>query len=286
MTLFTLLLVLALERLFKYSEHWQLDHWLELLFSRLRDTSLAQSLLLTICWMLLVAICLRLISGWLYDIPLLLMWITLLLLCIGAGNIRRQYRNYLVAATRGDNNAATAISEELILIYSLPMDCDPLDRLRKLQNVLLWINFRFYLAPLFWLVIVGPWGPVALAGYAFLRAWQTWLIRRSTPIKHARSGIDILLHWLDWIPVRLACIAYILLGNSEKTPLFWFTSLRDIHRSQYSVLTQLAQTLLVEHEQSYLDAVQTPRSAVSLAKRTTIVIVLLIILLNINCMLI
>ena len=40
--------------------------------------------------------------------------------------------------------------------------------LRELQNALLWINFRFYLAPLFWLIVGGTWGPVTLMGYDFL----------------------------------------------------------------------------------------------------------------------
>ncbi|MCA1922973.1 regulatory signaling modulator protein AmpE, partial [Buttiauxella noackiae] len=34
MTLFTLLLVMIWERLFKQGEHWQLDHRLEVLFRR------------------------------------------------------------------------------------------------------------------------------------------------------------------------------------------------------------------------------------------------------------
>lgn len=108
MTLFTLLLVLAWERLFKHGEHWQLDHWLARPFSRLRETSLAQTLILALCWILLVAVCLRLASGWFYQIPLL--WVILALLCIGAGGIRRHYRDYLIAAARGDIDASAAMS--------------------------------------------------------------------------------------------------------------------------------------------------------------------------------
>lgn len=229
--------------------------------------------------MLLVAVCLRLASGWFYQIPLLLLWVILALLCIGAGGIRRHYRDYLVAAARGDIDASAAMSEELALIHGLPVEGAPAERLRELQNALLWINFRFYLAPLFWLVIGGPWGPVPLAGYAFLRAWQTWLARRSTPLKRARSGIDMLLHWLDWLPVRLAGAAYALLGHGEKALPAWFASLWDIHSSQYQVLTRLAQFSLAR--EPHLDAVQTPRAAVALAKKVTLVIVVVVALLTI-----
>ncbi len=44
MTLFTLLLVLAWERLFKLGEHWQLDHRLEVVFARLQRFSLIQTI--------------------------------------------------------------------------------------------------------------------------------------------------------------------------------------------------------------------------------------------------
>lgn len=56
------------------------------------------------------------------------------------------------------------MAEELALIHGLPVDCSEELRLRELQNALLWINFRYYLAPLFWFVVFGPYGPIALAG--------------------------------------------------------------------------------------------------------------------------
>lgn len=47
MTLFTTLLVLIAERLFKLGEHWQLDHRLEVLFRRVKHFSLPATLLMT-----------------------------------------------------------------------------------------------------------------------------------------------------------------------------------------------------------------------------------------------
>lgn len=65
-------------------------------------------------------------------------------------------------------------------------------------------------------MVFGPYGPIALAGYAFLRAYQTWLARHNTPLERSQSGIDHLLNWLDWIPVRLAGAAYALFGHGER----------------------------------------------------------------------
>lgn len=144
---------------------------------------------------------------------------------------------------------------------------------------MLWINFRFYLAPLFWLIVGGTWGPVTLMGYAFLRAWQYWLARYQTPHHRLQSGIDGVLHVLDWVPVRLAGVVYALIGHGEKALPAWFASLGDFHTSQYQVLTRLAQFSLAR--EPHVDKVETPKAAVSMAKKTSFVVVVVIALLTI-----
>lgn len=279
MTLFTLLLVLAWERLFKQGEHWQIDHRLEVVFRRLPSPSLFQTLFLTLCCMASVAVLLWLVSGVLFGVVLLLLWIVISLMCIGAGEVRQHYRRYLQAAQRGEKDASQQLATELALIHGLPLGTGETERLKELQNALLWINFRFYLAPLFWFMVAGPYGPVALAGYAFLRARQTWLARHHTPLARAQSGVDALLHWLDWIPVRLAGATYALLGHGEKALPAWFSSLCDTRNSQYWVLTQLAQFSLAR--EPHIDPVATPKAAVALAKKVTMVLVVVVALLTI-----
>ena len=279
MTLFTLLLVLLWERLFKLGEHWQIDSRLQALFRRVRHFSMARTLMMTAAAMLVVFLCLRALYGLFFNVPLLVFWILLGLLCIGAGVVRLHYHKYLLAASHDDIDARVAMASELTLIHGVPPDCNETEFLRELQNALLWINYRFYLAPLFWFTLGGPWGPVTLAGYAFLRAWQSWLARHHTPHQRLQSGIDAILHVLDWVPVRLAGVAYALLGHGEKALPAWFASLGDIHTSQYQVLTRLAQFSLARDV--HTDKVQTPKAAVSMAKKTTFAIVVVVALLTI-----
>ena len=165
------------------------------------------------------------------------------------------------------------------MIHGVPPDCDEREFLRELQNALLWINFRYYLAPLFWFVVGGPWGPVLLMGYAFLRAWQTWLARYLTPHERLLSGIDAILHVLDWLPVRLVGVVYALIGHGEKALPAWFASLGDRHTSQYQVLTRLAQFSLAR--EPHTDKIETPKAAVSMAKKTSFVVVVIVALLTI-----
>ncbi|KEY58135.1 beta-lactamase regulator AmpE [Serratia sp. DD3] len=279
MTLFTLLLVLAWERLFKQGEHWQLDHYLDVVFQRQHRFSLLRTLVMTLAWMALVWAILWLLRGLLFGVVSLLLWIAIGLLCVGAGAIRQHYRAYLQAAQQGDSHASDQMAEELSLIHGLPVNGSVEERLRELQNALLWINYRYYLAPLFWFVVCGPYGPIALAGYAFLRAYQTWLARHHSPLERSQAGIESLLHCLDWIPVRLAGVVYALLGHGEKALPAWFASLWDRHTSQYQVLTRLAQFSLAR--EPHTDPVQTPRAAVLLARKVTLFVVVVVALLTI-----
>ncbi len=279
MTLFTTLLVLFAERLFKLGEHWQLDHRLEALFRRVKHYSLAGTLVMTIVAMAVVGIIQRALSGVLFNVPSLIFWILLGLLCIGAGRVRLHYHAYLKAASRNDVHAREAMAGELTMIHGVPAGCDEREFLRELQNALLWINYRFYLAPLFWFVVGGSWGPVALMGYAFLRAWQSWLARYQTPHHRLQSGIDAILHIVDWVPVRLVGVVYALVGHGEKALPAWFASLGDRHSSQYQVLTRLAQYSLAR--EPHVDKVATPKAAVSMAKKTSLVVVVIMALLTI-----
>lgn len=279
MTLFTTLLVLIVERLFKLGEHWQLDHRVEAFFRRIKHFSMMRTVGMTLIAMGVTFLLLRALHGLLFNVPLLVAWILIGLLCIGAGKARLHYHAYLNAAARDDAHAREAMASELTLIHGVPPDCDEREFLRELQNALLWNNFRFYLAPLFWLIVGGPWGPVTLVGYACLRAWQSWLARYQTPHQRLQSGIDAILHVLDWIPVRLAGVVYSLLGHGEKALPAWFASLADLHTSQYQVLTRLAQFSLAR--EPHTDKVETPKAAVSMAKKTSFVVVVIIALLTI-----
>lgn len=144
MTLFTTLLVLIFERLFKLGEHWQLDHRLEAFFRRVKHFSLGRTLCMTIIAMGVTFLLLRALQGVLFNVPTLLVWLLIGLLCIGAGKVRLHYHAYLTAASRNDSHARATMAGELTMIHGVPAGCDEREYLRELQNALLWINFRFY----------------------------------------------------------------------------------------------------------------------------------------------
>lgn len=99
MTLFTTLLVLIVERLFKLGEHWHLDHRLEVLFRRTTHFSMVRTLGMTIVAMAVTFLLLRALEGLLFNAPTLVVWILIGVLCIGAGKVRLHYHAYLNAAS-------------------------------------------------------------------------------------------------------------------------------------------------------------------------------------------
>lgn len=120
--------------------------------------------------------------------PLLVVWIIAgCCYCIGAGKVRMHYHAYLKAASRDDAHARGAMASKLATIHGVPPDCDERGSARA-GLTLLWINFRYYLAPLFWFVVGGPWGPVLLMGYGCLLA--DLADRYLTPHERLLSGID------------------------------------------------------------------------------------------------
>ena len=143
MTLFTTLLVLIVERLFKLGEHWQLDHRVEAFFRRIKHFSMMRTVGMTLIAMGVTFLLLRALHGLLFNVPLLVAWILIGLLCIGAGKARLHYHAYLNAAARDDAHAREAMASELTLIHGVPPDCDEREFLRELQNALFWNNFRF-----------------------------------------------------------------------------------------------------------------------------------------------
>lgn len=128
-------------------------------------------------------------------------------------------------------------------------------------------------------MVGGAWGPLTLIAYGVLRARQTWLARYQTPHHRLQSGIDGILHIVDWLPVRLVGVVYALVGHGEKALPAWFASLGDRHSSQYQVLTRLAQYSLAR--EPHVDKVATPKAAVSMAKKTSLVVVVIMALLTI-----
>ena len=278
MTLFALLVSLSLERLFKMGEHWRISRLFTVAFKRIQQPSGNKTLLLITAWLIVLIAIFIFLDNVLFNLPLLIFSIIVGWLCIGAGITRRHYRDYLKAASNNDAHAMNEMASELAFIHGLPEGSQQ-DQLKELQNALIWINYRYYLAPIILFVAFGKIGAIPLAGYALLRSYQTWLARNKDDDFRAKSKIDRILHWVDWIPIRLVAIAYAFLGSGNKALPALKNALTDTKTSQYDILTQLAQLSL--SDEPHDDPVQTPIAAVTLAKKASTAVIVIVSILTI-----
>ncbi|XPE54952.1 regulatory signaling modulator protein AmpE [Shigella flexneri] len=79
---------------------------------------------MTIIAMGVTFLLLRALQGVLFNVPTLLVWLLIGLLCIGAGKVRLRYRAYLTAASRNDSQCRATMAGELTMIHGVPAGCD------------------------------------------------------------------------------------------------------------------------------------------------------------------
>lgn len=162
MTLLSMLIALIVERLAVRGNAWQLLTYLQPYLAASRQGPLRQlashPLLLVLWWLLpalLVALFIQLVQFWLFQ---LLLNTLVLLLCIGSWHYRQLYKQYLNAQARGDQEAAFLLIQQMNSEQGAPALNAP--------QQLVWLNFRYYAAVLFWYMLLGAFGAVA---YACLR---------------------------------------------------------------------------------------------------------------------
>ncbi len=78
---------------------------------------LGRTLGMTIIAMGVTFLLLRALQEVLFNVPTLLVWLLIGLLCIGAGKVRLHYHAYLTAASRNDSHARATMAGELTMIF-------------------------------------------------------------------------------------------------------------------------------------------------------------------------
>lgn len=266
MTLISMLIALIIERLAVRSNGWQLSTYIR---SFLQMSSKAPLLELSrhpygvFLWWLLPAIALQLtliaINFWLFD---LIASTVVLLVCIGSWHYRKSYKQYLNAAGRHDNEAAFLTMQQMASDQGLNNQ-----ELSHGQQ-LVWINFKYYAAVLFWFTVLGAFGAVA---YACLRQMaepktysqqaestivrddDTEITAEATPAASASDDIvsdelahywqgfaTDLCHWAEWLPVRVFGLGLALVGHFSRASGVLLSYLGDSSTPALQVYTDIA----------------------------------------------
>ncbi|WP_348734068.1 regulatory signaling modulator protein AmpE [Rheinheimera texasensis] len=297
MTLLTMLIALIVERLAVRGSAWQLVTYLRPYLQRGQRVTLPglpQPYLMLLWWLLpalLVTLLIYSVQFWLLQLVLNTL---VLLLCIGSWSFRQTYKQFLNAAQRDDQEAAFLAMQQIRTAQGAPE--------LSYGQQLIWLNFRYYAAVLFWYALLGAFGAVA---YACLRqlsepgvAAQNSVDETAEPAaedspitefastatvadEQWRRFADDLLHWADWLPVRLFGLGLALVGDFSRTSAVLLQHAGSFQMHAPDLLAELSQAAEPVPEE-LLNTPDAAVSAVALAKRNVLFFLALIAVLTLS----
>lgn len=293
MTLLTMLIALIVERLAVRGSAWQLRTYLQPYLQRGQAVTLPglpQHYLMLLWWLLpalLVSLLIYSVQFWLLQLVLNTL---VLLLCIGSWSYRQSYKQFLNAAQRDDQEAVFLSMQQIRVAQGAPE--------LSYGQQLIWLNFRYYAAVLFWYALLGAFGAVA---YACLRQLSEPGVTQTEDLPNIaednptsesapaaavtdeqwRRFADDLLHWADWLPVRLFGLGLALVGDFSRTSAVLLQHAGALQMSAPDLLAELSQAAEPVAEE-LLNTPDAAVSAVALAKRNVLFFLALIAILTLS----
>ena len=269
MALFSLLLVLALERMMTKTRLWRSETYLDAYFSVIYQSSKAESAsLTTIYFAVLIPFAATFAAQTQLDSVLFQLILGSIVLMIGTGcpNVRSSFKGYLQAANRGDMEACD--------IYAEQLNYNP-DSGRSFGQHIAWINYSHYMAVALWFVALGAAGVVL---YITVRYTALRLVQSG----HPNTGHLVrMLHVLDWVPVRLTTLGYMLVGNFTEAFGVWLRSLVNVKMSAADMIARTAKAAeLVEAD--IHDCTEEPCTMLRLAKRNVMLMLVVVAILTLS----
>lgn len=291
MTLISMLIALIIERLAVRSEAWQFLFYAKKYLSVSQSSGLSKLVSESkgqYLWVLLPGIVYALVL-WLIGSSLVTLVLNtlVLLVCIGCWHYRQLYKQYLNASERADNEAA------FLTMQQLSKDVGLTDAELSYGQRLVWLNFRYYAAVLFWFAIFGGAGAIT---YALLRQMNepaSW----DKAVKLAEEGDETaefveaepdipavfqqLMFWADWVPARLFGVGLALVGHFSRASTALLAFLGDFSTPADKVVTTVAKAAEPLPDDAYNCAEETA-CMVQLAKRNVLFFLALVAVLTLS----
>ena len=248
MSLISLLIVMGLERLMRKSPAWHIHAIAGRYFTILQkrdlfttQTSMFGFLLIAvipglILWLLLAVSQSALL---LFLSQLLVLWV-----CLGCPLTRKRYKQYLQAADRQDFEACS--------LHSMGFGNKNGD-LAAVPDQLVYINYRQYAAVVIFFILLGAPGVLI---YSLAKELQTHLhksalcdasgLSEDAEISHdcvlegQQLIIDRIMHGLDWLPVRITGLGFLIVGHFTRALGVWLPALLDFSTPAKEVLVKVA----------------------------------------------
>lgn len=269
MTLLSLLLALLIERVTAKTDQWRAQYHIDKYVEWVKgkgwlkgSTDTAHLLAIVLVPTLLVFW----IADWLGNGIIGLLFNTVILyLCIGCPRLRATYKCFLQAANRGDVMACELHSE------ALGHNADS-GYCGSFGQHLVWLNYTHYAAVIIAFMLLGSAGAVLyVLSYALYRYVHTeWETEEDQPAV-VKASVSI-SHWVDFIPVRITALGFLLVGHFGRAMPIWFEHLFDGSVTAKRLLCEVSTAAEdVEAKPPTLDdpesIISEPKILVKLAKR-------------------
>ncbi|WP_372625498.1 regulatory signaling modulator protein AmpE [Arsukibacterium sp.] len=278
MTLISMLLALIIERLAVRSDAWQAHRYVRayLTFSlKTPLAGLARHQLGQYLWLLLPGAIVAVLLG-LIDNRLLSLIINTLVLLVGIGcwHYRQLYKQYLNAQERGDGEAAYLVMQQIRTESGSSIEQN------SYGQTLIWLNFRYYAATVFWFLVLGVFGVITYALVRQLQEPRTLVDDSGAPdseqtatayseLQTDNEGPDAVYYltfWAQWFPTRLFGLGFALVGYFSRASNALLAYFMDFTTDNEQVLTEVA--LAAEpQEEEQLNTLDESSAMVQLGKR-------------------
>lgn len=260
MTLISLLLVLFIERITTKSRYWQaefyVDKYLALLSKRQWLSPSSPTWLLSIVILLpalIVFVALHCLIGGVLGFVIST---AILMVCVGCPSIRANYKHFLQAADRGDLEASSLYAEQIT---------GPEEEMQTLGQHLVWQNYRHYAAVILFFVVLGAAGALL---YVIARGLQNRFCDQP-------ANIDNIMHILDFLPVRITALGFLLVGHFSRAFPIWLGHLFNATVTAKTLLMEVC-TAAEEIEPDEQNCTEEPCTLVRLAKRNILFLMVVI----------
>ena len=263
MIIFSLLIAILIDRAMRNRGHWQLkpiaDTWSAHYHRWTAPYRWAQHpVVAPLLWVLPALLLLLLV--WLQGSSLLLLIINVvvLLVCLGSADKREVVRNYLAHAHREQAQSCYQWQQRLELLQ-------PELAGQSVGSHIIWLNFRYYFAVIFWFIMFGALGALI---YALLREFV--VNRYQSETAAGTHWSEAALTVVEWPASRAAGFAYLLVGHFSRGFPTWLSGLGEtgVNATYLTAVAQQAD----DSDQREDGLCDDPAAKLSLAKRSIILL--------------
>lgn len=260
MTILALLIALAIERVTVKTHGWQGQTYARHYFNWVVKRAWLSLDSSSVAWFVVALVpaigCAVLVT----LLPELLEFVAhtaVLFVCIGSQALRDTYKCFMQAANRGDFEACYLYSEQM-------GHCDGnQDKAASFGLRLVWLSYQHYAGVLLFFVALGAPGAVFYVcvreAYEYACSQEGFVIQ---PIAVVRQIVD-------FIPVRITALGFLMVGNYAKAMPVWLKSFPLVKQLASTTLTEVASAaeVLPNPELETTDPAREPSMLVKLSKR-------------------